>query len=130
MIKLKLDLAKMTGVKVVKGKNKLPNGGFSTYLNITNASLFVGKAGKDGHTPYYLDLVMLETKQSKFGDWRDNQTHMIVEDMKKEDRDAGKKGAIIGNASAMDKKRSNDLTPLGTPVSTPPSPISDDDCPF
>lgn len=126
MIKLKLDLAKMTGVKVVSGKNAA-----NTYLDITGTRLFKAKANKDGHTPYYLDLVMLETKQSQYGDWRDDQTHMIVEDMKKEERDAGKKGNIIGNGSDYSKRRTNDRPPVQEPVGTPPaSPIDSDDCPF
>lgn len=130
MIKLKLDLAKITGAKVVQGKNKLPDGHFITYLDITNAKLFVGKAGKDGHVPYYLDLVMMESKQSSYGDWRDDQTHMIVEDKTKEERAAGTRGAILGNASDMSKRRTNDRQPELPPVSAPTSPIDDTDCPF
>jgi hypothetical protein len=131
MIKLKLDLAKMTKVKVVKGTKPRPDGRFGTFLDITDARLFVGKTNDEGHTPYYLDLVMMEKRASQFGDWRDDQTHMIIEDTKKEEREQGIKGAILGNASDSGGRRTNDRAPAGTPVSAPPaSPIDPDDVPF
>ena len=120
----------MSNVKVVQGKNKLPNGQFSTYLDITNARLFKGKTDTSGHTPYYLDLVMMDKKRSQFGDWRDDQTHFLAEDIKKEERDAGVKGAILGNASDISQRRTNDRPPQQSAKPAPNSPVEDDEIPF
>ena len=40
----------------------------------------------------YLDLVLIETPDSKFG-----QDYMVVQGIPKSEREAGKKGAILGN---------------------------------
>jgi hypothetical protein len=49
----------------------------------------------------YLDLVIWENRDGpgKYGD-----THMIVQSVSKEDRAAGKKGAIVGNLRPMESK--------------------------
>lgn len=47
--------------------------------------LFVGKKG------IYADVTLIETPGGNYGDW------MIVEDIKKEEADAGKKGTMLGN---------------------------------
>mgnify|MGYP003594431818 CR=1 FL=1 len=52
---------------------------------IDKAALFKGAKGT------YLDFALVETPDGKFGDW------MITQDVSKEDREAGKKGAILGN---------------------------------
>ncbi len=129
MITGKIDLAKITGAKIVAGKS-----GNTTYLDITKAKLFKGRTGTDGHTPYYLDVAMIDTKQTSFGDWRDENTHMIVEASSKEDRAANKRGAILGNAQDRSKRRTNDQSPAD-PASRPEvpgagSPIDPDDVPF
>ena len=49
----------------------------------------------------YFDGAIIETAPTNHGDWRDKQTHMIVQDVTKEERAAGKKGAIIGNGEAV-----------------------------
>lgn len=41
----------------------------------------------------YLDAVLFESKNPKYDD-----THVIVQSIPKAERDAGKRGAIIGNA--------------------------------
>ena len=46
-----------------------------------------------------LDMVLIETPQSKY-----DQDYMIVQDSSKEDRDAGKKGAILGNGKIIESK--------------------------
>jgi hypothetical protein len=49
----------------------------------------------------YLDLVIWENRDGpgQYGD-----THMIVQSVSKEDRQAGKKGAIVGNLRPMESK--------------------------
>ena len=53
---------------------------------IDNNHIFVGQKGK------YIDIVLIPTPTSKFGEY------MIVQRLPKAERDAGKKGAILGNA--------------------------------
>ena len=53
---------------------------------IDKAHIFVGKKGK------YIDIVLIPTPNSKFGEY------MIVQGIPKAERDAGKNGAILGNA--------------------------------
>jgi hypothetical protein len=57
---------------------------------IDKAALYKGAKGT------YLDAVMWPTQDSQYGDH-----YRIVQDLGKEARDAGKKGAIIGNAKNM-----------------------------
>jgi hypothetical protein len=57
---------------------------------IDKAALYKGAKGT------YLDAVMWPTPDSQYGD-----DYRIVQDLGKEARDAGKKGAIIGNANNM-----------------------------
>lgn len=60
---------------------------------INKDKLFVGKPKADGSTPKYLDLVLMETPDDKYGnDFR------VVQSVSKEERAAGVKGAILGNA--------------------------------
>ena len=65
---------------------------------IDKKRLFKGKPGKDGVCPMYLDIAIMESKPTNYGDWRDEQTHFIVQSVSKEERLNGIKGAIIGNA--------------------------------
>ena len=53
---------------------------------IDKAKLFKGEKGT------YLNCVLIETPNSPYSDY------MIVQDTTKEERDAGIKGAILGNA--------------------------------
>lgn len=46
-----------------------------------------------------LDMVLIETPNSKY----DND-YMVVQDSTKEERDAGKKGAILGNGKIFETK--------------------------
>lgn len=47
----------------------------------------------------YLDIVIWESKEVKY-----DQTHMVVQSVSKEDRDAGVKGAILGNLKLMEQQ--------------------------
>lgn len=67
---------------------------------IDKAKLFKGEKG------IYLDAVLIETPNSEFSDF------MIVQNATKEEREAGIKGAILGNAKEIkfDKKEPEPLT--------------------
>ncbi len=47
----------------------------------------------------YLDATLIPSKESRYGD-----SHFIVQSLSKEDRLAGKKGPIIGNAKVIERK--------------------------
>ena len=58
----------------------------------------------------YLNAVLIPTPNSEYGDY------MIVEDISYDERQAGKKGTILGNAKILVKKnepQSNNPTGLG-----------------
>ena len=58
---------------------------------IDKTKLYQGEKGK------YLDIVLLETINGQYGDY------MIVQEISKEEREAGKKGAILGNGKIFTK---------------------------
>lgn len=93
---------------------------------IDKARLFKGKE-KDGKCPMYLDIALLETKQTQFGDWRDDQTHMIVQSVTKEEREKGVKGNILGNATDRSRRRTNDRPPAAPAEDHLPGTADDDD---
>jgi hypothetical protein len=55
---------------------------------IDKTKLYIAKDGTE-----YLDIVLIETPNNKYGD-----DYMIVQGIPKADRDAGQKGPILGNA--------------------------------
>jgi len=59
---------------------------------IDKKRLYKGKKGT------YLDVVLIDTPDSKYGDF------MIVQSIPKEERQEGKKGTIIGNGKILIKK--------------------------
>ena len=65
---------------------------------IDKEKLFKGAKGT------YLDLVLIETPNSEYGDY------MICQSVSKEERDKGVKGAILGNAKIF-KSRKQDSKP-------------------
>ena len=60
-------------------------------MKIDKERLYKGKKGT------YLDAVLIETPNSEYGDY------MIVQSISKEERDAGKKGEILGNGKKVGK---------------------------
>lgn len=79
---------------------------------ITKARLFKGERGT------YLNCIAIPLKKpDQFG-----QTHMIVEDVSKEERDQGIKGAIIGNAKLMPPRDGGGPAPAPGQASTPSAP--------
>ena len=89
---------------------------------IDKAALYKGNKGT------YLDAVMWPTPDSQYGD-----DYRIVQDLGKEARDAGKKGAIIGNAKNMASSNGGGqrtVSPVGnrTPAPAPaPAPAAQED---
>lgn len=64
---------------------------------INKDRIYVGQKGS------YLDFVLIETPNSQYGDY------MIVQSVSKDERLAGKKGEIIGNAKILVKKNDDEL---------------------
>ncbi len=60
--------------------------------NIDKSKLYQGKKGQ------YLNLTLIE-KKTDFGDY------MVVQDVSKEEREAGVRGAILGNGKFFGKKK-------------------------
>ena len=61
----------------------------------------------------YLDGVLIETPTSEYNDY------MAVQDLPKADRDAGLKGAILGNAKMVKKEASQAPAPAEEPNDLP-----------
>lgn len=78
---------------------------------IDKTKLFKGEKGT------YLDVVLIETPNNEYGN-----SHMAVQGVTKEERDAGVKGAVLGNAKTLG----------GGSPSRPARPATkqDDDIPF
>lgn len=85
---------------------------------ISKDRLFAGKNGAK-----YLDFVMIETPDNRYGD-----SHMICESISKEERAAGKKGAILGNAKIIGESSAKPAKPKRE--EKPADPEADDDIPF
>ena len=67
---------------------------------ITKERLYVGEKGT------YLNVKLIETPESKYGDY------MIVESTTKEEYEKGVKGTILGNAKIVAKKSKEEPTDL------------------
>jgi len=66
---------------------------------IDKKRLFQGrKKNRKDVLPQYLDLVLIPTNPTSYGDQRDEQTHMVCQSVTRQERDAGIKGEILGNA--------------------------------
>lgn len=93
---------------------------------VDQAHVFAGKNGAR-----YLDIALLETKPSNFGDQRDENTHMAVQSLPKQERDAGKEGAILGNMKPFRKSAEGKPTAKPAPKTTVKDSFKDDsDVPF
>ena len=58
---------------------------------IDKSKLFLGKNGAK-----YLDIVLIESKNDQYGN-----DYMVVQSVSQEERAAGKRGAILGNAKIL-----------------------------
>lgn len=90
MIRLKIDLTKLTGARTFTAKDGTPCIGFPLEAN----NVFVGKNGA-----HYLDLTLMENRDGR--DKYDNDGFCTV-DVGKERRQAGEKGPILGNWKDLD----------------------------
>ncbi len=90
---------------------------------IDKARLFTGKVAKDGHTPKYLDLVLIPRREvGQYGD-----THLVKQSVSKEEREANVELPIIGNAT----ERGGAAKPAAAPRAAPRSSENlDGDPPF
>ncbi len=84
IIKAKIDLAKIHGAKILKKDGR-------TFIEVTACQLFEGKNGA-----LYLDCALFETPEDQYGN-----SHRITQDLSKALRDAGERGAILGNAKVQ-----------------------------
>lgn len=97
-------------------------GGSINVTNIDKDKLFVGKKGK------YLEIVLLETPNDKYGN-----NFMIVQGATKEERLAGIKGRILGNAKFIGKDALKSDEPRESPAPARTHELADapaDDLPF
>ena len=89
---------------------------------IDKALLFKGEKG------IYLDLVLVETPNSQYGN-----DYMVVQDMPKERREKGEKSNILGNARAWNQNKNRVRKPQSN-TAAKPVPFADnekyDDLPF
>lgn len=72
----------------------------------------------------YLNAVLIPTPDSQYGDY------MIIEEVTREERDAGKKGTILGNGKEVKARKAE---PPASDFSSPPPPIdeqTEDELPF
>ena len=78
-------------------------------MNIQTAKIDVTKIDKSrlykGQKGTYLDVVLIPTPQSEYGDF------MIVQQVSKEERDKGIKGEILGNGKVMGDAKSQPEQP-------------------
>lgn len=85
---------------------------------IDKARLFVGKVAKDGHTPKYLDLVLIPRREAgQYGD-----THLVKQSVTKEEREKGVEMPIIGSATER-----GGAAPVQKPSAAPAAPAPSDD---
>lgn len=88
---------------------------------IDKSRLFKGKKGT------YLDLVLIPNKKAtQYGDERDEQTHMVCQSITKEERDAGDRGPILGNAKELVGDRDRRLPITQNPAPSKPKDEDDD----
>lgn len=81
---------------------------------IDKSKLFEGKNGAK-----YLDIVLIETPTGKYGDF------MVVQSVTKEERAAGKRGAILGNGKYVAGNPSPRQQSPPDTTNTPHQPDSD-----
>lgn len=86
---------------------------------IDKERLFQGKNGAK-----YLDILLIETPNDRYGN-----THMVVQSVTKEERKAGKKGPILGNAKDLNSGQSEQGGDYG-PKASPQKQSLDEDIPF
>jgi hypothetical protein len=107
MILLSIDVTKIDKAKLIPGRKKRP----------------------DGSVAKYLELVVMENRD---GEDQYGNTHMVVQGISKAEREAGERGAILGNgkeAFAAKPQRQQRPVPTKPPVD-PDLDVEGDDIPF
>lgn len=85
---------------------------------IDKAKLYKGEKGT------YLNVTLLPNKE---GTDQYGNDYMVVQDIGKEARDAGEKGAILGNARTFERKKRDDAP---VPANEKPASTGDGGLPF
>ena len=83
---------------------------------------------QNGNTAKYINFVLRECKANESGD-----SHFIVEDIKKEERLAGKLGTFLGNCKTIefaDDRPAPQQQPAPQPEAAPVARFEEDDVPF
>lgn len=94
---------------------------------INKEKLFTGKP-KNGRTPKYLDLVLFENRH---GEDQYGNHYVVCQAISKEERQAGKKGAILGNGKIIQTSRPKPEPEINQMRDQAQSPVEgDDDVPF
>jgi hypothetical protein len=91
------------------------------------------KKNKKDKIPQYLDLVLIPTRPTQYGDSRDENTHMVCHSLSKEERDAGVQGPILGNAKELQPRGQQTPAPRPAQNATPEvgqQPPEEQDVPF
>jgi hypothetical protein len=89
-----------------------------TFIEVTDCGLYEGKNGA-----LYLDTTLFPTPGGEFGDYR------ITQDLPKARRDAGERGAILGNGKV--RSVGGGQAPAQRPATPPPAPDDgDSEVPF
>jgi len=92
-------------------------------LNVTKidkAKLYKGEKGT------YLDIVLIEKTGDAYGN-----DYMVVQDVSKEERERGVKGAILGNGKTIGQRAPQQAPAQPAPKPrTPPAKGADEDVPF
>ena len=84
---------------------------------VDKSKMFKGEKGT------YLDVTLLPNKN---GTDEYGNDYMIVQDVSKADREAGVKGAILGNAKVWAKSAPKEQPPAGAPAGSAPTDAGDD----
>ncbi len=86
---------------------------------IDQSKMFKGAKGR------YLDLILMESRDSAYGD-----DYMVVQGLTKEDRDKGLKGAILGNGKILGQGNKPQPAARPAPARANPKPVDDSSPPF
>ncbi len=89
-------------------------------MKVDKTKLFPGKNGAQ-----YLDLILMESRDSAYGD-----DYMVVQGLTKEDRDKGLKGAILGNGKILGQGNKPQPSSRPAPARANPKPVDDSSTPF
>lgn len=115
------------------GNGKTMSNKISVTIDVTlidKALLVPGKKkNRQDKMPQYLKLFLIPSKQSNFGDSRDENTHMVVQDLPRDKREAGERGEILGNAKEWGFRPKAGVSDAPTPTDKP-APPDGDDVPF